>query len=249
MDGSSPMTKPNIPPDDLALLERDADSYVVLLAEGSVDFHALKLADPVPLGRQILTAAKLRDLDSYTLFAILPSGDFEDIRLDEPFDLRGKGVERLIVFQSDRVFRFKLNESQIAWGQPTISENVLRGLAGIGADEGVYLEVRGGEDRLLETGTVESLEGPGVERFITAPVQLTYEITVNSRARDIDHAVVTYEEIVQLAFPGQHDPNVSFSMTYRKADSVPHAGELGAGGTVTVKKKGTIFNVTRTVQS
>ena len=38
-------------------------------------------------------------------------------------------------------------------------------------------------------------------------------------------------------------------MTYRHAASNPHAGELGDGGTVDVKKKGTIFNVTRTVQS
>ncbi len=243
------MTKPDIPPDDVALIDRETDGYVVHLAEAGVDFRPLKLADPMPLGRQILAAAKLGDLDAYSLFAILPSGDFEDIRLDEPYDLRGKGVERLIFFQADRVFRFKLNESQIAWGQSTVSEQVLRSLAGIGEDEGVYLEVRGGEDRLLEPGAVESLDGPGVERFITAAVQQTYEITVNSRARDVHHAIVSYEEIVQLAFPGQHDPNVSFSMTFRKAASVPHAGELGAGGTVTVKKKGTIFNVTRTVQS
>ena len=54
---------------------------------------------------------------------------------------------------------------------------------------------------------------------------------------------------MQFAFPGQHDPNVVFSMTYRHAASTPHAGELGAGGSVDVKKKGTVFNVTRTVQS
>ena len=37
-------------------------------------------------------------------------------------------------------------------------------------------------------------------------------------------------------------------MTYRKAASMPHAGELGANGSVTIKR-GTVFNVTRTVQS
>ena len=60
---------------------------------------------------------------------------------------------------------------------------------------------------------------------------------------------VTFEQVVQLAFPGQHEPNVVFSMTYRLAASAPHAGELGAGGSVEVKKKGTVFKVTRTVQS
>jgi hypothetical protein len=59
---------------------------------------------------------------------------------------------------------------------------------------------------------------------------------------------VTFEQIVQLAFPGPHEPNVIFSVTYRNAASTPHAGELGPGGVVQVKN-GTIFNVTRTVQS
>lgn len=45
------------------------------------------------------------------------------------------------------------------------------------------------------------------------------------------------------------ETNVKFSMTYRNAASLPHAGELGEGGSVEVKKRGSIFNVTRTVQS
>lgn len=77
----------------------------------------------------------------------------------------------------------------------------------------------------------------------------TYEIIVNSRPRVVEDQQVTFEQIVQLAFPGSHDANVIFSMTYRHASSKPHAGELAAGGTVDVKKKGTVFNVTRTVQS
>ncbi len=54
---------------------------------------------------------------------------------------------------------------------------------------------------------------------------------------------------MQLAFPGgAADQNTVYSMTYRQAASHPHAGELGPGGKVDVKK-GTIFNVTRTVRS
>ena len=61
---------------------------------------------------------------------------------------------------------------------------------------------------------------------------------------------VTFEQVVKLAYPNAPaETNVTFSMTYRNAASLPHAGELGEGGSVEVKKKGTIFNVTRTVQS
>jgi Multiubiquitin len=74
------------------------------------------------------------------------------------------------------------------------------------------------------------------------------EITVNGRARHVADKLITFEEVVQIAFPNDATPNVVFSMTYRHAASKPHAGELGAGASVKVKK-GTSFNVTRTVQS
>ena len=75
-----------------------------------------------------------------------------------------------------------------------------------------------------------------------------FEIIVNARPYTVTEREVTFEQIVQLAFPGTHEANVVFSMTYRHAASKPHSGELGPGGVVEVKN-GTVFNVTRTVQS
>jgi hypothetical protein len=226
---------------------RPARGYRFLLAQGDLNFQSRQVSDPVPLGRQLLEAAALDPQDGYSLFAILPSGDFEDVRLNEPFDLRERGTERFVAFQTDRDFKLTLNDDELRWGKPVISGTVLYGLAKPGAGEGVFLEVRGGEDRLIELGELVDLTQPGIERFITA--LMTFEIIVNSRPRTVNAHTVTFEQIVQLAFPGQHEPKVVFSMTYRHAASTPHAGELGAGGSVDVKKKGTVFNVTRTVQS
>lgn len=229
---------------------RPARGYRILFAQGDLNFRSLQVGDPVPLGRQILEAAGLDPRDGYSLFGILPSGDFEDVRLDEPFDLRERGAERFVAFQTDRDFKLTLNDHELEWGKPVISGAVLYGLAKPGDGEAVFLEVRGGEDRLIDPSELIDLNRPGVERFVTAPKEpLTFEIIVNSRPRTVTAREVTFEQIVQLAFPSQHDPNVVFSMTYRHAASKPHAGELGAGGVVEVKKKGTIFNVTRTVQS
>ena len=226
---------------------RPARGYRFLLAQGDLNFQSRVVSDPVPLGRQLLEAAALDPRDGYSLIAILPSGDFEDVRLNEPFDLRERGAERFIAFQTDRDFKLTLNDHELLWGKPVISGTVLYGLAKPGEGEAVFLEVPGGEDRLIEHGELIDLVQPGIERFITA--RLTFEIIVNSRLRTVSTRTVTFEQIVQLAFPGQHEPNVVFSMTYRHAASTPHAGELGAGGSVDVKKKGTVFNVTRTVQS
>ena len=78
----------------------------------------------------------------------------------------------------------------------------------------------------------------------------TVEITVNSREDVVPSTHVTFEQVVQLAYPGaQPEANVVYSMTYRHVASEPHAGELSAGGSVEVKHKGSVFNVARTVQS
>lgn len=226
---------------------RPARGYRFLLAQGDLNFQSRVVSDPVPLGRQLLEAAALNPRDGYSLVAILPSGDFEDVRLNEPFDLRERGAERFIAFQTDRDFKLTLNDNELRWGKPVISGTILYNLVKPGEGEGVFFEVPGGEDRLVEYGDLIDLTQPGIERFITA--RLTFEIIVNSRPRTVNARTVSFEQIVQLAFPGQHQPNVVFSMTYRHAASTPHAGELGAGGSVDVKKKGTVFNVTRTVQS
>ncbi len=228
---------------------QDSRSYRIQFALNNLNFRAVEITDPVPLGRQILAAAGINVRGDYSLFSILTSGDFEDIRLDETFDLRGRGVERFVAFQCDREFKLTLDDRQITWGKPAINGSDLYKLADISGDKAVFLEVRGGEDQLIAPEVVIDLTAPGVERFITAPrITLEIEIIVNARSQKVTSPEVTYEQIVQLAFPGSHNPNSVFSITYSKAASTPPKGELGAGGVVKVKQ-GTVFNVTRTDKS
>ncbi|MFN5997321.1 MAG: multiubiquitin domain-containing protein [Paracoccaceae bacterium] len=228
---------------------RSANAYRIRFALENIDFRPLTVADPMPLGRQILEAAGLEPERGYSLFAIIENGDFEDVRLDEPFNLRGVGAERFVAFLTDRDYKFEVNSHEQRWGKPAISGQVIAVLAKPGPNEAVFLEVRGGTDLLVEPSMLINLGAPGVERFFTAPrPPVEIEIIVNTRSRLVRGPTVTFEQIVELAFPGQHEANVVFSMTYRKAASVPHAGELGDSGVVTIKQ-GTVFNVTRTVQS
>ncbi len=229
---------------------RSARNYRIQIAQGDLSFKNLHVTDPVPLGRQILTSAGLDPDGDFSLFAILPNGDFEDVRLDETFDLRGREVERFIVFQTDRTFKLTVKNHQVEWGKPSIAGSVLYELAKPGQGEAVFLEVRGGQDRLIETEEQVDLTASGVERFIVGPKPKTnYVITVNGRERTVEDEHVTYEQVVQLAFPGPRPANMTYSCTYTHAASKPSSGPLSAGGVVTVKKEGTIFNVTGTVQS
>ena len=219
------------------------------VADERLNFRTLAIADPVPLGRQILEAAGYGPPEQFLLFAALPGGDFEDVRPDEPFDLRERGVEQFVAFRSDRAFRFILNGHTLFWGLSTIAGQALSALAQVPADQAVFLEVRGGTDRLIEPTEQVDLAGGGTEQFITAPrPPVQYQIIVNARPRTVTGELVTFEQVVELAFPGAGDPNAEFDVSYSKAATQPPAGQLGRGGSVKVKN-GTILNVTRTVRS
>jgi hypothetical protein len=170
---------------------RAARGYRIRFALDSVAFAPLILTDPVPLGRQVLEVAGAIPIEAHSLFFLEPNGDFEDIRLDETIDLRERGAERFIAFSSDRLFRLILDRHQIVWGPPGISETVLRTLAGIGEDMAVYLEVRGGADRLIAEGETVDLTEPGVEAFITAPRPRRYVFFVNGTRYETDQEVLT----------------------------------------------------------
>lgn len=230
---------------------REAAAYRIRFALDGLTFRSINVPDPVPTGRQILACAGLDHRADYILYAYLNTGDFEDVRLDETFDLRGKGAERFIAFKSDRDYKFSLNNRQLAWGNSNMLGSVLYDLADTSPDDAVFLEVRGGEDQLIEPDDRINLDAPGIERFITSlKPQTGYIILVNSVEETVLDKYVTFEQVVKLSHPNAPpETNVKFSMTYRNAASLPHAGELGEGGSVEVKKKGTIFNVTRTVQS
>lgn len=230
---------------------REAAAYRIRFGLEGLTFRNIDVPDPVPTGRQILDSAGLDRRGDYLLFAILTSGDFEDIRLDETVDLRGKGAERFIAFKSDRDFKFSLNDRQVAWGRAELLGSALYNLAAPSPEEAIFLEVRGGEDRLIEPDDRINLDAPGIERFITAlRPNKGYVILVNAIEETVQDKHVTFEQVVKLSHPdAPAETNVKFSMTYRNATSLPRVGELGEGGSVEVKKHGTIFNVTRTVQS
>ncbi len=79
--------------------------------------------------------------------------------------------------------------------------------------------------------------------------QKEFKIIVNGTQHTVSTDVLTFDAIVELAFPGHPtDPNIVFSVTFDKAESKPHQGTLAPGGTVTVKNN-TVFDVTQTNRS
>jgi hypothetical protein len=77
-----------------------------------------------------------------------------------------------------------------------------------------------------------------------------HEIDVNTAPFAVAGATVTYDQVVDLAYPnGRSDPNAMFQVDYENAEHKPKDGELEEGGSVEVKHKGTEFIVIRSIRS
>lgn len=179
-------------------------AYRVRFTKDGVSYHDTSIADPIPLGRQILAAAGIRDVENFSLFAILPNGEFEDVRLDESFDLRSKGTEVFAYFETDRSFNFTIEERQMSWGKSLISGKALRNLADVDERYTIYLEVRGGHDRPIADLDLVDLSGKGIERFITVIRETTEGLVAlpSTDRRFLDDHGLVYEIIGEAGSSG-----------------------------------------------
>ena len=158
-------------PDDGVEVSRTAEYRLLYGVEG-LEFRPLALPDPVPIGRQILERAGIRDVEQYALIALLPGGAMEDIRLDEPYDLRGRGTERVISFRTDTLYRGFLLGRDMLWGRKEIRGEELYALANLADGEALYIDVPGGTDIAVARDRSVDLSKPGVERFIAGPAHV-----------------------------------------------------------------------------
>lgn len=75
-----------------------------------------------------------------------------------------------------------------------------------------------------------------------------YVIIVNGQEFEVEDDTMTFEQVVNLAYPTPPSPDSRFTVTFFKAHK-PKEGTLKEGGSVAVKKKDTVFNVKPTVKS
>jgi hypothetical protein len=74
----------------------------------------------------------------------------------------------------------------------------------------------------------------------------TYKIVVNGTSMSVANEVLSYDDIVRLAFPNQ-DANTIYSVSFEHAKD-PKEGELLSGQSVTIKQN-TEFDVDDTGRS
>ena len=153
---------------------RQHGPWRIRIGDAELSFHPAVLDDPVPTGLQILELVNARPPDEYMVFQLLRDGALEELRPTETTDLRSGGVERFLVFKGSASYRMELDGRVIEWGKPVISGLTLKKLAEVDpAIYGVWLEVRGADDRPIGDCELVNLSCEGLERFFTGKVQTT----------------------------------------------------------------------------
>lgn len=222
--------------------------YRILIGNDALQFEPRTIFDPVPTGAQILEAAGITNPVEYVAYRILQNGLLEELRPDETTDLRDSGVERFIIFRSDRSFRFLLNDRSFEWGAPHITGLPLKKLAGVDlVTMTVWLDVSGSVGRAIADQEFVNLAEPGVERLFTRMRE--YHILVNTRPKEISTPTLGFWEVVKLAFPqAVPSPTTYYTVTYKHGPKTNPEGSLVASETVHLKD-GMRFNVTATDKS
>jgi hypothetical protein len=75
-----------------------------------------------------------------------------------------------------------------------------------------------------------------------------FNIVVNGRAKKVPTQLLTFDDVVQLAFATPPEGDVIYTVVFHNADQHPSNGTLVAGRSVTIRN-GTKFDVKHAVRS
>jgi hypothetical protein len=77
---------------------------------------------------------------------------------------------------------------------------------------------------------------------VTDASRTEYAIVINGELAVVPHQIVSYSEVVAIAYPVPPTPQTVFTVSFEHGQE-PQEGMLVAGQTVEVKKEGTTFDV------
>ena len=151
--------------------------------------------DETPTGMQIAEVAGFAPTPQITVLQWLAHG-LEDIRPTETVSIRGE-MNRFIVAESDGSWRMIIDGIRYDWPASRIPVSVVRTLAAVPANKGIFLVDPDRGEVLLSEGTELDLSPRGSENLVTRVP--TWKLNVQGVTLTIDTPVIKVRKALELA--------------------------------------------------
>lgn len=201
---------------------------------------------------QYITGTEIRKIagissDDKLYLKISNPWDDELIFDDTKVNLARPGIEN---FYTAKNLKFTVTGNLYEWPEQFITGKQIRGIAGIDADDKIFLDNKKPYiDNLIEDDEVVDLARPSIERFYTVPVNFEVIIFVSGNPYKWTKAQISFEEVIILAYNSYNDsPNVTYTVAYEDGPIQNPEGSMIKGTAVYVKHK-MIFHATATDKS
>lgn len=202
---------------------------------------------------QYITGAELKKQGGIPLevelYLAIKSPPFEDelIENETRVNLARPDIEQF--FTKQRKLYYFINEVEYTSYKQWISGAELREKGDVPANMDIYLKVdEGWQDDFIEDDELVDLARPGKERFVTVAKPTSYIIRVNGDEKEWKKSVISFEEVLSLAFSSINHDQIAYPVKYSNGPRQNPKGSMDKGDIVYVKNK-MIFNVTPTNRS
>ncbi len=197
-------------------------------------------------GEQIRELGKIKKDDRLYLRVAEPWLD-ELILSDTKINLARPGIED---FYSTEKLVFTVNGKSFEWSEQFITGKEIRKIAGIDADDLIYLDNdKPYQDNLIEDGEQVDLARPTIEHFYTVPVGFEATIIVNGQPKKWNKPRISFKEVIILAYGSYNgSETMVYTVAYEDGPKQNPEGSMLRDSVVFVKNK-MIFHATATDKS
>lgn len=202
--------------------------------------------------KQYITGAEIKKLaglpvDAEIYLSIMHPWKDERILDDTSVDLARPEIEH---FYMKKELKLIIDGKHYTWPKQYITGRQIKELAGMVGDYEIFLSISGPwPDEKIEDGDKVDLARPGIEHFYSKELPVHIILIVNGREKAWNKRMITFQEVVVLAFNAYNDAaRTCYTVTYKNGPKENPKGTMVFGDTVFVQNK-MIFNVTATDKS
>jgi len=201
---------------------------------------------------QYITAEQTREIGH------IKDGDRLYLRVAEPWldelilpgtktNLARPGIEE---FYSTEKLVFTVNGKSFEWPEQLITGKQIRKVAGIDADDLIYLDnEKPYKDNLIEDNEEVDLARPTIEHFYTVEVGFEATIIINGQPKKWDKPRISFKEVIELAYGAcSESETMVYTVAYEDGPKQNPEGSMLRDAVVFVKNK-MIFHATATDKS